>query len=51
MSATAAADLDAARGARLLFDAEIASGALDADAVTVPVVLDAIRARPVPPAP
>jgi peptidoglycan/xylan/chitin deacetylase (PgdA/CDA1 family) len=48
VSATAAADLDAARGARLLLDAEIAAGMVDADAVAVPAVLDAIRARPVP---
>jgi peptidoglycan/xylan/chitin deacetylase (PgdA/CDA1 family) len=43
-----AADLDAARGARLLFDAEIAAGVVQADAVAVPVVLDAVRPRPVP---
>lgn len=46
-----APDADAARGARLLFDAEIAAGLVGADAVTVTAVLDAIRARPVPPAP
>lgn len=45
---SATADLDAARGARLLFDAEIAAGLVDADAVAVPAVLDAIQARPVP---
>jgi peptidoglycan/xylan/chitin deacetylase (PgdA/CDA1 family) len=45
---TVAPDLDAVRGARLLFDAEIASGLVGADAVAVPPVLDAIRARPVP---
>jgi peptidoglycan/xylan/chitin deacetylase (PgdA/CDA1 family) len=44
----AAPDLDALRGARLLFDAEIAAGTVEADAVTIPTVLDAIRARPVP---
>lgn len=43
-----AADLDALRGARLLFDAEIAAGLVDADAVSVPAVLDAVRPRPVP---
>jgi peptidoglycan/xylan/chitin deacetylase (PgdA/CDA1 family) len=41
-------DLDAARGARLLFDAEIAAGTVDADAVEVAAVLDAVRARRVP---
>jgi peptidoglycan/xylan/chitin deacetylase (PgdA/CDA1 family) len=45
------ADLDAARGARLLFDAEIAADAIHANAVADPTVLDAIRSRPVPPAP
>jgi peptidoglycan/xylan/chitin deacetylase (PgdA/CDA1 family) len=44
----ASPDLDAVRGARLLFDAEIAAGAVTADAATVPAVLDAVRARPVP---
>jgi len=44
-------DVDAARGARLLFGAEIAAGTVDADAVTVPAVLDAVRPRPDPPAP
>jgi peptidoglycan/xylan/chitin deacetylase (PgdA/CDA1 family) len=48
VSVTAAADLDAARGARLLFDAEIEAGMVDADAVAVPAILDAIRARPIP---
>jgi peptidoglycan/xylan/chitin deacetylase (PgdA/CDA1 family) len=48
---SASADVDAARGARLLFDAELAAGTVSADDVTVPAVLDAIRARPVPPAP
>jgi len=46
-----APDLDAARGARLLFDAEIAAGAVSAEDVAIPAVLDAIRPRPVPPAP
>lgn len=46
-----APDVDAARGARLLFDAEIAAGTVRADDVAIPAVLDAIRARPVPPAP
>lgn len=41
-------DLDALRGARLLFDAEIASGVVSADDVAIPAVLDAVRARPVP---
>lgn len=44
-------DVDAARGARLLFDAELAAGALDATAVAVPAVLDVVRPRPVPSAP
>ncbi|HZV74154.1 MAG TPA: DUF2334 domain-containing protein [Conexibacter sp.] len=44
-------DLDAARGARLLFDAEIASGTLDPAAVAVAPVLGAVRPRRVPPAP
>lgn len=48
---SAAADLDALRGARLLFDAELAAGTVSAEAVAVPAVLDAVRARPVPPAP
>lgn len=47
-AATAASDLDAARGARLLFDAELAAGTLGSDAVAIPPVLDAIRPRPVP---
>lgn len=51
MSAAATADLDAARGARLLFDAEIEAGTVDAGAVATGAVLDAIRARPVPPTP
>jgi len=46
-----AADLDAARGARLLFDPEIAAGVIDAEAVSVGPVLAAIRPRPVPSAP
>jgi hypothetical protein len=46
-----AAVTDAARSARLLFDAEIAAGVVSADDVAVPAVLDAIRARPVPPVP
>lgn len=49
--ASAAPDLDAARGVRLLFDAEIASGALDAQAALVPRALDALRPHPVHPAP
>ncbi|HXE45816.1 MAG TPA: DUF2334 domain-containing protein [Conexibacter sp.] len=44
-------DLDARRVARLLFDAELAAGAVDADAVLTDAVLDAVRPRPVPPAP
>ncbi len=44
-------DLDAARSARLLFDAEIAAGTVSADDVAVPAVLDAVRPRPVPAAP
>ncbi|MGN6188751.1 MAG: DUF2334 domain-containing protein [Conexibacter sp.] len=43
-----APDLDAVRGARLLFDAEISAGVVDAGAVETPAVLDAVRARPVP---
>jgi hypothetical protein len=49
--ATAADDLDAARSARLLFDAEIEAGALAPKEAVVPPVLDAVRARSVPPAP
>lgn len=45
---SAAPDLDAARTARLLFDAEIAAGLVRAGDVAVPAVLDAVRARPVP---
>jgi len=44
-------DLDARRGARLLFDAELQAGAVAADAVASPAVLAAIRPRPVPPPP
>ncbi len=44
------ADLDAARTARLLFDAEIAAGTVRAEDVAVDAVLDAVRPRPVPPA-
>lgn len=44
-------DLDAARTARLLLDAEVQAGLVDADAVADPAVLDAIRPRPVPPPP
>jgi len=44
-------DLDAARTARLLFDAEIVAGTVDAEAIAVPPVLDAVRPGPVPPAP
>jgi peptidoglycan/xylan/chitin deacetylase (PgdA/CDA1 family) len=43
-----AQDLDAARGARLLFDAEIEAGVLAPKEAAVEPVLDAIRARPVP---
>lgn len=46
-----ASDLDAARGARLLLDAEIAAGAIDADAVMADALLDAVRPRPLPSAP
>jgi peptidoglycan/xylan/chitin deacetylase (PgdA/CDA1 family) len=46
-----ATDLDAVRGARLLFDAELAAGALGADDVAVAAVLDAVRPGRVPPAP
>lgn len=42
------ADLNAARTARLIFDAEIQAGTVVADAVTDPAVLAAIRPRPVP---
>jgi len=48
---SAAADLDALRSAHLLFDAEIAAGTVTDDDVVVAAVLDAVRARPVPPAP
>ena len=41
-------DLDAARTARLLFDAELAAGVVRADAVATDAVLDAVRPRPVP---
>jgi len=51
LAAVRAPDLDAARGARLLFDAELQAGAVAADAVAVPAVLDAVRPRPVPPTP
>jgi peptidoglycan/xylan/chitin deacetylase (PgdA/CDA1 family) len=44
-------DLDATRSARLLFDAELAAGTLDATAVAGPGVLGAVRSRPVPSAP
>src|ERR1044072_2669139 len=44
-------DLDAARSARLLFDAEIAAGTLTPGDVAVPRVLDAVRPHPVAPAP
>ena len=47
-AATASPEIDAARGARLLFDAELAAGSIDADATAVPAALDAIGARPVP---
>lgn len=50
-AAPAAPDVDAARSARLLFDAELASGGLQPDDVAVPRVLDAVRAHPIPPAP
>jgi len=49
--ATAAPDVDAKRGARLLFDAELASGGLADTDVLAKVVLDAVRPRSVPPAP
>ncbi|HEX4804699.1 MAG TPA: DUF2334 domain-containing protein [Conexibacter sp.] len=45
------ADLDAVRTARLLFDAELAAGLVDDDAVASSAVLDAIRPRPVARAP
>jgi peptidoglycan/xylan/chitin deacetylase (PgdA/CDA1 family) len=48
LAAVRAPDVDAARGARLLFDAEIAAGLVSADAIAIPAVLDAVRARPVP---
>jgi peptidoglycan/xylan/chitin deacetylase (PgdA/CDA1 family) len=51
VTATAAADLDAARGARLLFDAEIEAGLIEPQEAAVAPVLDAVRARPVPAAP
>jgi peptidoglycan/xylan/chitin deacetylase (PgdA/CDA1 family) len=47
----AASDLDAVRGARLLFDAELAAGVVGVDDVVVPAVLDAVRFRAVPSAP
>ncbi|HEX5146889.1 MAG TPA: DUF2334 domain-containing protein [Conexibacter sp.] len=50
-SASATADVDAARSARLLFDAEIEADRVGAGAVAVPAVLGAVRARPAPPAP
>ncbi len=47
----ASPDVDAKRGARLLFDAELASGALaELDVLSAPV-LDAVRVRGVPAAP
>lgn len=49
--ATAAPDIDTARSARLLFDAELASSAITPDEVVVPQVLDAVRPHAVPPAP
>jgi peptidoglycan/xylan/chitin deacetylase (PgdA/CDA1 family) len=49
--ATAATDLDAARSARLLFDAEIDAGLLAPKEAAVGPVLNAVRARPVPAAP
>jgi peptidoglycan/xylan/chitin deacetylase (PgdA/CDA1 family) len=48
---TAASDVDAKRGARLLFDAELASGALAELDVLAEPVLEAVRARRVPAAP
>lgn len=51
MIATATPDLDAVRGARLLFDAEIDSGALKPKEAAVAPVLDAVRPRGVPSAP
>jgi peptidoglycan/xylan/chitin deacetylase (PgdA/CDA1 family) len=50
-AATAASDLDAVRGARLLFDAEIAAETVREDQVLVPPVLDAVRPRFAPAAP
>jgi hypothetical protein len=49
--ATAAPDVDAARSARLLLDAEIDAGLLAPKEATVAPVLDAVRAQPVPSAP
>jgi peptidoglycan/xylan/chitin deacetylase (PgdA/CDA1 family) len=46
-----APDLDAARSARLLFDAEMVAGTVSEADVRVPAVLDAVRPRPIPPAP
>jgi hypothetical protein len=46
-----AAPADARRSARLLFDAEIASGEIVPADVEIPAVLEPVRARPVPPAP
>jgi peptidoglycan/xylan/chitin deacetylase (PgdA/CDA1 family) len=46
-----ASDLDAVRGARLLFDAEIAGGAVGAEDVEIAPVLEAVRPRAVRPAP
>lgn len=47
-SLAALSDLDALRTARLVFDAEIQAGTVDANAVTDPAVLAAIRPPPVP---
>jgi peptidoglycan/xylan/chitin deacetylase (PgdA/CDA1 family) len=46
--ATAAPDVDAARSARLLFDAEIDAGMLEPQASAVAPVLDAVRAGRLP---
>jgi peptidoglycan/xylan/chitin deacetylase (PgdA/CDA1 family) len=51
VAAALATNLDAVRGARLLFDAELAAGTVGGDDVVVGPVLDAVRARGVPPAP
>lgn len=50
-AATAVPDTDAARSARLLFDAELASGAIEPAATAIPPVLKAVGPRRRPPAP